>query len=114
MNLEEIINQLNLMVLTEPRDFSDVTPTSGYVSDMLSCVMAGAQHGAVWVTLQSHINIVAVAAILELSAVIITENAIPDSATIARANEEGIILLSSNKTSFFITGMLWDMGIRAN
>jgi hypothetical protein len=114
MNLEEIINQLNLMVLTEPRDFSDVTPTSGYVSDMLSCVMAGAQHGAVWVTLQSHINIVAVAALLELSAVIITENAIPDSATIARANEEGIILLSSNKTSFFITGMLWDMGIRAN
>jgi hypothetical protein len=114
MTLQDIIDQLNLMLLTEPKDFSDITPTSGYVSDLLSCVMAGAQHGGIWVTLQAHVNIVAVAALLELSAVIITENAIPDEATIARANQEGIILLSTNKTSFFITGQLWEMGLRAN
>ena len=44
--------------------------------------MAGAKKGAVWVTLQAHLNIVAVAALLEMSAVIITEGAQPEAATI--------------------------------
>ena len=65
-------------------------PSGGYTSDLLSCVMAGAKTRRVWVTLQAHLNIVAVAALLELSAVIITEGARPDPATIAKANEEGI------------------------
>jgi hypothetical protein len=114
MTLQDIIDQLNLMLLTDTKNFSEIAPTNGYVSDLLSCVMSGAQHGGVWVTLQAHVNIVAVAALLELSAVIITENAIPDEATIARANQEGVTLLSTNKTSFFITGQLWEMGLRAN
>jgi len=82
MTLQEIIDHLNLKLLTEPKDFSQITPSSGYTSDLLSCVMAGAKHHGIWVTLQSHINIVAVAALLELSAVIITENANPDEATL--------------------------------
>jgi imidazolonepropionase-like amidohydrolase len=114
MTLQEIINQLNLMLLTDTKNFKDIQPSSGYTSDLLSCVMAGAQHAGIWVTLQAHINIVAVAALLELSAVIITENAQPDSATIAKANQEGVILLSSNKTSFLITGKLWEMGLRVD
>jgi hypothetical protein len=114
MTLHEIIEQLNLMLLTDPKNFKEIQPSSGYTSDLLSCVMAGAQHAGIWVTLQAHINIVAVAALLELSAVIITENAQPDSATIAKANQEGVILLSSNKTSFQITGKLWEMGLRAD
>jgi hypothetical protein len=114
MTLQDIIDQLNLMVITDPKDFKAIQPSSGYVSDLLSCVMAGAQHAGLWVTLQAHINIVAVAALLEISAVIITENAQPDSATIAKANQEGVILLSSNKTSFHITGKLWEMGLRAD
>jgi len=112
MTLQEIIDQLNLMVLTDTKNFKDIQPSSGYASDLLSCVMAGAQHAGIWVTLQAHINIVAVAALLELSAVIITENAQPDLATIAKAIQEGVILLSSNKSSFHITGKLWEMGLR--
>ena len=114
MTLQDIIVGLNLMLLTESKDFKAIVPSSGYVSDLLSCVMAGAKHNGVWVTLQAHINIVAVAALLELSAVIITENAQPDSATIARANQEGVVLLSSNKTSFNVTGKLWEMGLQAD
>jgi len=44
--------------------------------------------------------------------VIISEGAIPDPATIAKANEEGLTLLSSDKPSFFIVGKLWEMGLR--
>ena len=112
MTLDQIINNLNLAVLTDSKDFSAVTPTHGYVSDMLSCVMTGAKHQSVWVTLQAHNNIVAVACLLELAAVIITENAQPDAETIQKANEEGITLLSCPKNSFYIAGKLWEMGLR--
>jgi hypothetical protein len=112
MTLQDVIEQLNLTVLTQPGDFAAVTPTSGYTSDLLSCVMAGARKGAVWVTLQAHLNIVAVAALLEMSAVIITEGAQPETATISKANEEGITLLATDRQSFEVAGRLWELGLR--
>jgi len=112
MNLQEIINHLNLTVLTEPRDFTTIQPEGGYTSDLLSCVMAGAKNNYLWITLQAHINIVAIAALLEIAAIIITENAKPDATTISKANEQGIILLSTPKPTFEIDGKLWEMGIR--
>src|SRR5574338_543525 len=83
MNLQQIIDLLDLNVLTERRDFAGITPSGGYSSDLLSCVMAGAKKGQVWVTLQAHLNIVAIAALNELAAIIVTENAKPDAASIA-------------------------------
>lgn len=112
-NLETIIEQLGVSLLTEPRDFRNVHPTSGYTSDLLSCVMAGAGKQGIWVTLQAHANIVAVAALLDLSAVIITEGAMPDPSTITKANQEGVALFSSPQPSFAIVGKLWEMGLRA-
>ena len=112
MTLQDVIDQLSLTVLTQPGDFSAVMPTGGYTSDLLSCVMAGAKKGAVWVTLQAHLNIVAVASLLEMSGVIITEGAQPEAATIAKATDEGIILLSTDKQSFEVIGRLWEMGLR--
>jgi hypothetical protein len=113
MNLQEIIDQLGLTVLTAPQDFGQVVPTSGYASDLLSCVMAGARHRGIWVTLQAHGNIVAVAALLDQTAVIITEGARPDPATIAKANEEAINLFSTGRPTFEVVGALWAMGLRA-
>ncbi len=109
---KEIIEKLDLTLLTEGKDFSQVTPASGYASDLLSCVMAGARHGGIWVTLQAHTNIVAVGALLELSAVIVTEGARPDRDTIAKADEEGITLLSTGKPTFHVVGKLWELGLR--
>ena len=111
MNLQQIVETLNLTVLTAPRDFSSIRPDGGYTSDLLSCVMAGAKANYLWITLQSHLNIVAVAALLEVAAIIITENAQPDPATIAKANEQGVILLSTPKATYEIDGRLWEMGI---
>jgi hypothetical protein len=110
--LQDIIDQLELKVLTQPRDFATVIVDSGYTSDLLSCVMAGAQKKSVWVTLQAHANIVAVAALLDLSAIIISEGALPDASSIARANEEGINLFSTSQPSFQVVGRLWEMGLR--
>ena len=64
MNLQEVIDHLGLEILTnKDNDFSSIEPKSGYISDLLSCVMAGANPQSIWVTLQAHINIVAVGAL---------------------------------------------------
>lgn len=112
MTLQEIISDLNLELLTTKKDFSQIVPSAGYASDLLSCVMAGAKRKGLWITLQAHINIVAVAALLEISAIIITESAAPDQETIARANEEGVTLLSTDKPTFYVAGKLWEAGLR--
>ena len=112
MNLQTIIDKLQLTVLGNSRDFANITPNGGYTSDLLSCVMAGAKSGNIWITLQAHMNIVAVAAMLDIVAVIITENAKPDAATIAKANEQCIILLSTPKASYEICGNLWELNLR--
>ncbi len=112
MNLQEIITALNLNPITEPKDFSNIIPTGGYTSDLLSCVMAGAPRQGLWVTLQAHLNIIAVAALLDLAAVIITEGAEPDQATINRANAEGIVLLTTSAKSYSVVGQLWQLGVQ--
>ena len=113
MNLQQIIDRLQLTVLTETRDFAGITPTGGYSADLLSCVMAGAKKGHLWITLQAHLNIVAVAALNDVAAVIITENAQPDDASIAKANQQGVILLSTARPTYEINGKLWEFGVQS-
>ena len=112
MTMHDIIAGLNLNVLTSPQDFNAVTPQGGYASDLLSCVVAGAQPDNIWVTLQAHMNVVAVAALREVSAVIITENAKPDVDVIEKANQQGVVLLSTSEPSYQVVGKLWEMGVR--
>ena len=113
MTLAEITKELDLEILTETRDLSQCKPTAGYASDMLSRVMAHApRDGALWVTLQSHANIVAVGAVLGLSAIIITEGERPDRETIAKASEMGIPLLATAKPTYHVVGNLWRLGLR--
>jgi len=112
MTLQELIQALELKRLTKPTDYSQIIPTTAYASDLLSCVMAGATKRSVWITLQAHGNIVAVATLLDLSAIIITEGAQPESATIDKANEENVILLSTRLNTYQLAGRLWELGLR--
>ena len=72
----------------------------GYASDLLSCAMAGVKAGDVWVTLQAHQNVVAVASLTGAACVIINEGALPDAATITRADKEGVVLLATSRDTF--------------
>ena len=112
MTLQDIVAGLNLKLLTSPQDFTAVTPKGGYASDLLSCVVAGAQPDNIWITLQAHMNVVAVAALREVAAVILTENAQPEADVVERTNEQGVVLLSTEKPSYEVVGKLWELGIR--
>ena len=112
MKAREIVRALEFQVVAGS-DSLDHEMTGGYCADMLSCVMARAKAGNVWVTLQAHPNVVAVAALLELAAVIVTEGAQIPSEVIAKANAEKILLLSTPHTTFWVAGELTRLGIKA-
>lgn len=109
VTVRQAVEQLGLAVLNEAD--LDRPIGGGYASDLLSCVIARAKEGHIWVTLQAHINIIAVASLVGLAAVVITEGAQPDEATIAKAREEGINLLATTETTFTIVGKLAKLGI---
>ena len=73
--------------------------------------MAGAKPGNLWITLQAHINIVAVAALGDIAAIIITENALPPEDVIEKANQQNVTLLSTPLGNYQIAGQLWDLGL---
>jgi predicted transcriptional regulator len=111
MTLQRIVEELSLSVQAAGNRL-DTEVTGGYASDLLSCVMAKARKGNVWVTLQSHLNIVAVAALLQLAGIIVTEGMSPDAATLDKANEEEIPILTTSETTFTVVGQLAALGIQ--
>jgi hypothetical protein len=108
VTVQDMIEQLNLSIVTSANLADQVT--GGYASDLLSCVMASAKAGNVWVTLQAHPNVVAVASLLELSAVIITEDVLPDPETADKAREQKVTLLATSRDTFTIVGKLAALG----
>ena len=111
MKLQEIRHQLSLEVRAAAGNL-DKEVTGGYASDLLSCVMAKAQAGNVWVTLQGHPNIVAVASLHDLAGIIVTEGMSIDAATLEKAEEEGIPILLSSSSSYELAGRLYELGVR--
>jgi len=87
--------------------------TGGYASDLISDVLAHAEAGDVWVTLQTHQNIVAVASLKELAGVILVGGREPQNDTLLKAEAEGVPLLISRMTAFELVGRLYALGIRS-
>lgn len=108
MKLKEIIEKLNLQVLSSP-DHLDIEVSGGYTSDLLSDVMANSRERNVWITLQTHQNIVAVAKLKDLAGIIIVNDRKPDEETLKKAIEEKTPLLATKETAFIISGKLYDL-----
>jgi hypothetical protein len=111
VTLKELGRQLSLKVRTAAGKL-ETEVTGGYAADLLSCVMAKAQAGNVWVTLQGHPNIVAVASLLNLSGIIVTEGVDPDPAALEKAEEQDIPILTTPLTTFTVVGKLFALGVR--
>ncbi len=108
MKLKEIIEKLQLKVLTA-KDRLDEEVTGGYTSDLLSDVIANSKEGNLWVTLQIHQNIIAVAKLKDLSGIIIVNNREPDEETLGKAKEENVPLLGSEEMAYEVSGKLYEL-----
>lgn len=113
MKLQEIIKQCGFELKTHEENLNQEV-TGGYCSDLLSDVMANAKDGNVWITLQTHSNIVAVAVLKNLAGIIIINNREPDEGTLAKAHEENIPIMTTKLSAFGIIGKLFELGIKGN
>ncbi len=86
--------------------------TGGYVSDLLSDVIARAEEGDVWITVQRHVNIVAVARLKGLAGVVLVGGREPDPDTLARADQEAVPLVTTPLGAFEAAGRLYHLGVR--
>jgi hypothetical protein len=112
MNLNEMIGTFGLTVFASPAD-GRLEVKFGYASDLLSDVIANAGKDCVWVTMQTHANIVAVAALKDVGAIVIVSNHKPADDTITTAKQKGVCVLGTSMTTFEICGRLYAAGIRA-
>jgi len=110
ISLSDIVDRLSLEVCAAEQKLNNEV-MGGYASDLLSYVMARAKEGDVWVTMQSHANVVAVASLVNLAGVIITEGTRPEPATLEKANQEGIPILATRLTTYDVVGRLYELGV---
>ena len=110
MKLREIIEKLELEVIAANHPGKEVR--GGYSGDLLSNVMARAAKGDLWLTIQGHQNVVAVALLTGVAAVIIVENLDVEEETIKKAKAKGVNLLRSKLSAYQLGGRLYQLGIR--
>jgi predicted transcriptional regulator len=99
MTVKELIEEMKLEIVAGEENIDNVIK-GGYVGDLLSFVMSHAKEGNLWITIQGHINSIAVATLLGMSAIVLTEGSVLTEDAHKKANDEGIPVLSTNLSSF--------------
>ncbi|EOC99841.1 DRTGG domain-containing protein [Caldisalinibacter kiritimatiensis] len=110
MDISNIIKKLDLEVIAG-YEGQEIDVQGAYIGDLLSVVMANAKLNNIWITIQTHLNVVAVANLVELAAVIIAEDMEIDKDTISKANQLNIPLLKSKDTAYELACKLNELGV---
>jgi len=110
LKVNEIIEPLDLKIITG-KTLLEREVKGGCVGDLLSVILGKASEDSVWITVQSHINIVAVASLVDMACIIVSEGFTIDEDAVKKAIEEDIILLSSKKSSFELCAGLSKLNI---
>jgi serine kinase of HPr protein (carbohydrate metabolism regulator) len=108
--VEKLVEELSLKVLAG-RDHLQRDVTAAYCGDVLSRVIAKGMRGSLWITVQTHLNTVAIASLHELSCIIIPEEAAVDERSLSKAEEEQVIILTSPMSAYTIAGKLYALGV---
>ena len=109
MKVSELIALSGAACLTG--EFEDREIACGYTCDLLSHVMGKGQADMAWITVQAHMNVIAVAALLDFACVIIPESLPVEAPIIKKAQDEDIIILSSEKTAYELVVLLAQNGV---
>lgn len=110
MTLRQIVEELKLKVICGEA-WLDKTISRGYASDLMSDVIANAMADDIWVTMQVHMNVVAIASMKEIGAVVLTHDRKPLPETLQKAESEDVIILGTERTTFEVAGRLYQLGI---
>lgn len=110
MNVRELCQRLGIKP-TAGLNGMNREVKGAYAGDLLSFVMANASRGNVWVTIQAHSNIVAVASLLEMACIIVAAGVEVDGDTLEKANGEGIPILAAGDDTYTLCCRLHDLGV---
>lgn len=110
VTVEEIAERLELRQLTSV-PCAGRPVSGGCVCDLLSWVMACGEEDMVWVTVQTHLNVVAVACLHDFACVIIPQEIQVPQATVERADKEGMPIFSSRRSSYSLCCGLCSLGV---
>ncbi len=109
MTVKELQSKLKLKPLN---DVNDKEIEGAFISDMVSDVMAGAQPGNVWVTVQTHKNIIAAANLVDIPAIIVVRNKQVPEDTLQMADRVGVTVFNTDLDSYSIAIKLYEAGIK--
>ncbi len=112
MNVAEAAHEIRGTVVTCAEEAKSRPVAGGYASDLLSDVMANSAKGDLWVTMQKHMNIVAVATLNDLAGIVLVNSREPEAATIDRARQEHIPIICTELQAFDVIGILYGLGVR--
>ncbi len=113
MNLAELVERLDLKVYSGREELARAVE-GGYAGDLLSDVIANGRKGRVWVTIQVHPNVVAVAVLKELAAIVLANGREPAAETVIRAQKERVPILGTLLPAFECAGRLHGLGLRGD
>ena len=112
MKVSELMTLLDAKCVTEGANL-DAEITCGYSCDLLSWVLAHGKQGMAWCTVQTHVNVIAVSVLMEMACVILVEGVEAEEASLNKAIEEGMPVLSTTKTAYEVCGIMNKTGIAA-
>lgn len=113
MTLNDLVTRLDLKVFAAGGGL-DKPVLGGYASDLLSDVIGHGRKGDLWVTMQVHPNIVAVAVLKDLAAIILVNGREPAPETLEQAGREKVTLLGARAGAFDIAGRLYELGLKGS
>ena len=111
MMLSETVKRVGLTPLAQ--DAVDREINGAYCSDLLDDVLKNAKPADIWITNQNHENCIAVASLLDLSAIVLAGGIEPDEETVQKAAAEWVSLFTTDLPAFEVAGRLYELGVRA-
>ena len=112
MKLREIIDELDVTVLNKLDYDQEMEILNGYICDLLSQVLGKAKKDSIWITVQSHMNIIGVATMVDAKAIIVCEGHEVPNDVVEKADEEGIVIMKSEEGAFVLGGELYKRGVQ--
>ncbi len=102
MTVKELKEKLNLTFLCGEELAAEKEIHGCYCGDLLSWVMSRAEEGNIWLTVMGNVNSIGVAVLADIACIVLTENAALDDDAKIRAQQQGVIILTTAENSYKI------------
>lgn len=110
MTVRELLKEIPMEIICGEENLDRIV-TRGFSSDMMSNVIAKGGEGDIWLTFQTHLNVVAIGLMKKMSAVVLVQNRKLIPRALEKAESEGLVILETPLSAFELGGRLYKLGI---